>query len=57
MPINNNNKYYGGGGGGVGSFYYQPFNNISNIRETEQEDDQSIDYAWFIGWLYIVCLD
>ncbi|CDW87278.1 UNKNOWN [Stylonychia lemnae] len=30
---------------GPGSFYYQPFNNISNIRETEQEDDYSVEYV------------
>ena len=28
-----------------GSIYmHQPFNNISNIRETEQEDDYSLEY-------------
>lgn len=26
------------------NFLCQPFNNISNIRETEQEDDYSLEY-------------
>eukprot|EP00347_Sterkiella_histriomuscorum_P000819 403374393 len=36
-------NYQNLGSQAVGSFYHQPFNNISNIRETEQEDDNSIE--------------